>query len=106
MPSPLPGDANDVDDPNEAMDTEDPFAREEEAASDAHPPLTDAPPIHAASSDVATSVEAPVVSEPAEEDAADVDAAASEDLASLFDEDLLLRSDEDEQEKQKRSWRH
>ena len=105
MPSPLPGDADDVDDPTEIMDTEDPFAREEEAVSDAQPPSTDVPPIHAASTDAAPSAEVLVVPEPAERDAADVDAATSEDLAAAFDEDLLLRSDDDD-DKQKRSWRH
>ena len=105
MPSPLPGDSNDVDDPNEIMDTEDPFAREEEAVPDAQPPSTDAPPIHAASADAAPSAEALVVLEPAERDAADADAVTSEDLATAFDEDLLLRSDDDDQDKQKRSWR-
>ena len=106
MPSPLPGDSNDVDDPNEIMDTEDPFAREEEAVSDAQPPSTDAPPIHAAFADAAPSAEDLVVPEPAERDAADADAVTSEDLAAAFDEDLLLRSDDDDQDKQKRPWRN
>ena len=88
------------------MDTEDPFAREEEAVPDAQPPSTDAPPIHAASADAAPSAEALVVSEPAERDAADADAVTSEDLAVALDEDLLLRSDDDDQDKQKRPWRN
>ena len=89
----------------EIMDTEDPFAREEEDVSDAQPPSTDVPPIHAGSADAAPSAEALVVPEPAERDAADADAVTSEDLATAFDEDLLLRSDDDDQDKQKRSWR-
>ena len=105
MPSPLPGDSNDMDDPNDVMDTEDPFAREAEAAHDAQPPSTDTPPAHDAPDDAASSAEALVASEPAERDAADADAATSEDLAAAFDEDLLLRSDDDDQDKQKRSWR-
>ena len=106
MPSPLPGDSNDVDDPSDVMDTEDPFAREEEALLDAQPPSTDVPPIHAAATDAAPSAEVLAVPEPPERDAADVDAVTSEDLAAAFDEDLLLRSDDDDQDKQKRSWRH
>ena len=106
MPSPLPGDSNDMDDPNDIMDTEDPYAREAEADPDAQPPSTDAPPTHDDSADAASSAEALVVSEPAERDAADADAVTSEDLAAAFDEDLLLRSDDDDQDKQKRPWRN
>merc|ERR1711888_115083 len=50
IPSPLPGDANDIDDPADTMELEDPFAREEEASAPIPSPprnVATADPLHA-----------------------------------------------------------
>ena len=102
IPSPLPGDANDVDDPTEAMEMEDPFEREEGASAPIPPPprnviLSD--PLDAAgpadgrdSADTANDHTA---------DAADSTAPTSPGLSDLVDEDLLLLSDDDPEQRAK-----
>ena len=100
IPSPLPGDANDVDDPAEAMEMEDPFEREEGASAPIPPPprnviLSD--PLDAGgftddrdSADAANAHAA---------DTADTAAPISPGLSDLVDEDLLLLSDDDPEQR-------
>ena len=96
IPSPLPGDANDVDDPAEAMELEDPFAREEGASA----PIP-SPPKNVATSgsfDAANAADVQPATDPTDvhaADAADSNAPTSPGLADLVDEDLLLLSDDD-----------
>ena len=102
IPSPLPGDANDVDDPAEAMEMEDPFEREEGASAPIPPP-----PRNVVLSDPLDAADAADAQEPAgpadahAADAADSNAPTSPNLSDILGEDLLLLSDDDPEQRAK-----
>ena len=101
IPSPLPGDSNDVDDPADVMETEDPFEREEDSATNDLPPPTDV--VSAEPLDAGIPADGQAPADHPRDDAADTEAAnvadtpapTSPGLSDLVDEDLLLLSDDD-----------
>ena len=98
----MPKDANDVDDPTEAMEMEDPFEREEGASAPIPPPPRNV--ILSDTLDAADSADAQELADPADvraADAADYNAPTSPGLSDLVDEDLLLLSDDDPEQRAK-----
>ena len=101
IPSPLPGDSNDADDPTDVMETEDPFEREEVSTTNNLPPPTDV--VSADPLDAGNPADAQAHADHAHGDATDADTANAVDtpaptspgLSDLVDEDLLLLSDDD-----------
>ena len=103
IPSPLPGSANDVDDPAEVMETEDPFEREEGASTAVLPPPRNV--VLSNPLDAGGPADAQLSADTANTDAADItDPAAptSPGLSDLVDEDLLLLSDDDPEQRARR----